>query len=125
MARDERCLQRVVHSGQSGGTPASNDARCSGVHGNSAEQNVQRTRWMSPWSWTFRTSFALSLALPFPASRASSLALPSRPARSSRPSMFCVYERRSLRFESRVLINRWVGEGEARSMDCFSWEMNV
>lgn len=102
-----------------------NLSRYSSVHRSSAEQNVHRTRWISPCSWTLRTSFTLILALPFPLILTPSLELPTSPAFSSSPSMFWVYERRSLRLVSRVLMKRWVGDGEATSMERFSCEMNV
>ena len=67
-----------------------------------------------------RTSFALILDDPGPLVLTSSLEVPTRPARSSKPSIFWVYERSSFRFESNVLINSWVGDGVALSMDFFS-----
>ena len=118
-------LHREVHSGQSGASPLRKEEAYVEEKGISAEQKVQRTRRMSPCSCTFLTSFSLIFDFAFPVALASELALPNRPTRSSKPSMFCVYERSSFPFVSRVLINQCVGEGETLSIDCFSFEMNV
>jgi len=66
-------------------------------------------------SLIFNLALAFPLVFEGPGAPVSWLEPPGRPARSSSPSIFCVYDLRSRPFASRVLINRWVCEGDASS----------